>query len=167
VKSWYVVQTKPRLEILAEENLLRQEFEVYLPRCRVKRQRRGRWVSSIEPLFPRYLFMQVDLAETNTASVRSTKGVQGFVRFGGQPRAVPDELVEAICERADRESGFHDVGQHRFEAGQDVEVIDGPFAGLHAVYVSDDGDERVLLLFNLLGRESKVAVKRDTVVAAA
>jgi transcriptional antiterminator RfaH len=167
VKQWYVVHTKPRQEAVAEDNLLRQGFEPYLPRCRLKRRRRGQWTTAVEALFPRYLFLHVDLERTNTASVRSTRGAVGFVRFGGQPSTVPEQLIDVLVRRADMESGLHDVGQHRFCRGQKVEIIEGPLAGLEAVFVADRGEDRVVLLFNLLGRQNTLAVPRERVVPAA
>lgn len=167
MKSWYVIQTKPRLESQAQENLSRQGFEVYLPRCRVRRRRRGRWITTVEPLFPRYLFLNVDLDITNTAMVRSTRGAVGFVRFGGEPCAVSREVIDALFSRADAETGLHDIGQHQFKAGDCVMVVDGPFAGIDAVFVVDNGEERVVLLLNLLGRTNKVEVAREAVIAAA
>ena len=38
---WYAVCCKPRQEAVAEENLLRQDFHVYLPRIRIRQRRRG------------------------------------------------------------------------------------------------------------------------------
>ncbi len=87
---WYAVCCKPRQEAIAEENLLRQGFHVNLPRIRIRRHRRGQWIDAIEALFPRYLFIRIDPYRCNTAPVRSTRGVVGLVRFGGQPAVVPD-----------------------------------------------------------------------------
>ena len=167
MKSWYVIQTKPRLEAQAQENLARQGLEVYMPQCRVRRRRRGRWVTAIEPLFPRYLFLSADLSVTNTSSVRSTRGAVGFVKFGGEPCALAQRTIDLLRAREDALTGLHDIGQHRFSAGDNVTVVEGPFAGLDAVFVTDNGDERVILLLNWLGRANKIVVARDAVIAAA
>ena len=58
---WYVIQTKPRQESVAIENLERQGYAAYCPKmAQAKRRRqRQRWQKVIEPLFPRYLFVQL------------------------------------------------------------------------------------------------------------
>ncbi len=59
---WYVAQTHPRAEAKAAEQLSRQGFQAYLPQY-LKRRRHGRRVETVTaPLFPRYLFVSVDLA---------------------------------------------------------------------------------------------------------
>jgi len=42
-------------------------------------------LNTVEPLFPRYLFIRVDPARCSTAPVRSTRGVSGLVRHCGLP----------------------------------------------------------------------------------
>jgi len=92
-KAWYLVYTKPRQEGLAQENLARQGYGVYLPRVRLMRKRQGRPVAIIEPLFPRYLFIQLDTQSDNWGPIRSTFGVASLVRFGNEPAKVPDNFV--------------------------------------------------------------------------
>ena len=38
MKQWFVVQTKPKQESVAEVNLKRQGYETYYPRVRKKRR---------------------------------------------------------------------------------------------------------------------------------
>ena len=54
---WLLAYTKPRQEVLAEEHLRRQGFEVLCPQLRVQKLRRRKWIWVEEPLFPRYLFV--------------------------------------------------------------------------------------------------------------
>ncbi len=103
-RCWYVVSCKPRQELQAQENLRRQGFEVYLPRLKVRQRRRDRWVESVQVLFPRYLFVHVDRAAQSTASIRSTRGAVGLVRFGGEPATVPNRVIAAIIDR--EQAGF-------------------------------------------------------------
>ncbi len=85
IERWYAVSCKPRQEAVAEDNLLRQGFHVYLPRIRIRQRRRRQWIDAVEVLFPRYIFIRVDPLRRSTATVRSTRGALGLVRFGGQP----------------------------------------------------------------------------------
>lgn len=164
--SWYVVCCKPRQEVTARENLQRQGFEVYLPRMRVRQRKQNRWVEAIEVLFPRYLFVRADRRRQSTASIRSTRGAVGLVRFGVEPAVVPDQVIEAIIAREDAATGLHVKVNPEFRAGEKVTMLEGPFAGLEGVFARDDGMERAILLIELLGKASRVRVNRDWIIRA-
>src|SRR5512140_3205972 len=73
--DWYAILTKPRRETLAEDNLRNQGYDVYLPRLQIEQRRNVRWITAVEPLFPRYLFVRAANARQSFAPVRSTPGV--------------------------------------------------------------------------------------------
>ena len=164
---WYVAWCKPRQEPVAEENLLRQGFRVYLPRIRARVRRRGQWLDSIEMLFPRYVFLRVDPERRSTATVRSTRGVVGLVRFGGEPAVVPDKVMEALFRHEDSVSRLHMDDRPLFTPGESVRLVGGPLAGVEGVFDEQDGDQRVFVLLDLLGKANRIRVSRDWVARAA
>ncbi len=164
--NWYAVYTKPRQEAVAERHLRQQEFEIYLPKISLPRRRRGKWVDVIEPLFPRYLFIRLDIVNDNIAPIRSTPGISGLVRFGGQLAKAPVALIETLMQTADADAGVHLTGEEVFYAGMDVMVTEGPFAGLSGIFQATKGEDRVIILLDLLGRLNRTTVKRDFVVPA-
>lgn len=167
IERWYAVCCKPRHEAVAEENLLRQGFHVHLPRIRIRLRRRGQWIDAIEVLFPRYIFIRIDPERRSTATIRSTRGVVGLVRFGGQPAVVPDAVMDALRQREDAESGLHEDKRPLFNEGEMVKLVDGPLAGMEGVFTQKDGDKRVIVLLELLGKANKVTVSRDWIARAA
>ncbi|MBE0613470.1 MAG: transcription/translation regulatory transformer protein RfaH [Burkholderiales bacterium] len=167
IERWYAVCCKPRQEMVAEENLLRQGFQVYLPRIRIRLRRRGQWIDAVEVLFPRYIFIRVDTLKRSTATVRSTRGAVGLVRFGGQPAVVPDAIMDALREREDAASGMHEDKRPLFNSGDMVKLVEGPLAGMEAIFTEQDGDKRVIVLLELLGKANKVTVSRDWIERAA
>lgn len=167
VNRWYAVCCKPRQEAIAEENLLRQGFHAYLPRIRIRRRRRGQWTDAVEVLFPRYIFIRLDPLRRSTATVRSTRGAVGLVRFGGQPAAVPDAVMAALLQREDSASGLHQDNRPLFSAGEPIKLVDGPLSGMEGVFTQQDGDKRVIVLLELLGKANKVSVSRDWITRAA
>ena len=74
MKNWYLIQTKPKQEKMASQNLINQNFEIYYPKTQIK--------NKVVALFPRYIFIQLDDQNQNLSPIRSTKGVANFVRFG-------------------------------------------------------------------------------------
>ena len=167
LERWYAVSCKPRQETVAEENLLRQDFQVYLPRIRIRHRRRGHWLDTVEALFPRYIFIRIDPAQRSMAPVRSTRGVVGLVRFGGQPAVVPDTVMEALAQRENAASGLHEDKRPPFSAGEAVKFVEGPLAGMEGIFTELDGEKRVIVLLELLGKANKVKVNRDWIAKAA
>lgn len=157
MKHWYAVQTRPRQETTAEENLRRQDYETYLPKIQVRKRRRDKWTKVVEPLFPRYLFIQVDADQQSLAPVRSTLGVASLVRFGQVLRPVPDNIIAYLKQVEDPETHQREDDLPRHRAGDKLEVLEGPFAGLKGIYQMPKGDDRALLLLTLLGRPTKIA----------
>ena len=164
---WFAVFCKPRQEGVAEENLLRQGFRVYLPRIRIRHRRRAQWIYSVEVLFPRYLFVRFDPERRSAAPVRSTRGAVGLVRFGGEPALVPDAVMNALMQREDSASGLHQDDCPPFRAGDPIRVVDGLLAGMDGIFTQQDGERRVIVLLDLLGKANRVTVSRDWIARAA
>src|SRR5579871_1851994 len=102
---WYVVQTQVNGEAKAAQNLLRQGYEIYMPRY-LKRRRHARKVDFVaKPLFPRYLFVAIDMATQRWRSIQSTQGVSHLVCAGDRPAQVGDSVIDALRARED-EVGF-------------------------------------------------------------
>jgi transcriptional antiterminator RfaH len=163
MEAWYAVHAKARQERLAVEHLTRQHYQVYLPLIRSPKRRRGKWRDVVEPLFPGYLFIRLDLQLHNTAPIRSTCGVTGLVRFGGEPLPVPTELIERLLG-AETDSQGTIRAEHLFQPGDRVEIAAGPLAGLTAIFLAPSGQERAHLLLELLGRANRVVVSQHHLV---
>src|SRR5277367_5930729 len=95
---WYLIHTKPAQEVLAEVNLRRQGYQVYYPRLLRPSRIRGRWVDRVASLFPRYLFLNLNVGHQTLGPVRSTLGVSNIVRFGCNYAVVPDLIIENLRE---------------------------------------------------------------------
>lgn len=161
--GWYLIHTKPGRENLAEFNLLRQKYLVYYPRV-TRPSQRGRRISEVTSLFPRYLFLRL-AQDQELGPVRSTLGVANIVRFGQAYAVVPAEVIEDLRNRADPQSGFHRLQCHAlFEPGSEVKIIDGALQGLAGVFLREAGEQRVLLLLELLGRDVHVEVAEGSIL---
>jgi transcriptional antiterminator RfaH len=165
-QRWYVVQTQTHAENKAAAHLLRQEFDVYLPRFQKRRRHARRTEIVAAPLFPRYLFVGVDMATQRWRSIQSTVGVSHLVRNGNEPAAVAASVVDALRKRED-ENGFVLFGHRkRFLAGDRVRVVEGAFADCLGLFEGMRDDERVTVLLDLLGRKVRVMIDELSVAAA-
>jgi transcriptional antiterminator RfaH len=159
VLRWYLIHTKPAQEVVAQGNLQRQGYEVYLPRVSQPVQRKGTWRERICPLFPRYLFLRVREGIQSLGPVRSSMGVTGIVRFGFRYGVVPEPVIGELLARTDPVSGLLRLAIRRQLArGAPVQITQGVFGGLEGVFEREDGAERVVVLLNLLGTNAPVQV---------
>jgi transcriptional antiterminator RfaH len=152
--SWYLIHSKPRQEKVALENLERQGYPCYLPVLRLEKLRRGALVVLDEPLFSRYLFVQLDTDSSarSWTPIHSTRGVSRLVRFGVEPARVDDALVAYLRQQQAQEV------KRLIEPGQRVQVIEGAFAGVEGVFQIDDGQARAMVLIELLSRQVRLPV---------
>ena len=104
---WYLVHTKPLSEAIAQANLERQGYQVYLPRLAQSVLGRHPRRERITPLFPRYLFLRLREGSQPLGPVRSSVGVRGVVRFGFRYAVVADDVICRLQARADALTGLH------------------------------------------------------------
>jgi transcriptional antiterminator RfaH len=164
-QRWFVVHTHTHAESKAAAHLERQGFEVYLPRYR-KRRRHARRVETVTaPLFPRYMFVGVDMAAQRWRSIHSTFGVARLVSYGDDPAPVADYVIDALRRREDAE-GFVQLGRRQFAPGARVQITDGAFASCLGLFEGMRDDERVTVLLDLLGRKVRVLIDELSLTAA-
>jgi transcriptional antiterminator RfaH len=161
--DWYLVHARPRQEGVAEVHLRRQGYEAYFPRLKLPRLRASRWVETVDALFPRYLFVGVRPGEQCLAPVRSTRGVAKVVRVGERYTPVARDLLSSLRAR-ESACGVHVLNTAALKPGDRVNIIAGPFAGLEAVFQSQQGTDRVRVLLELIGTVSRTSLPAGFVV---
>lgn len=156
--SWYLVYCKPKQEARAEENLVRQGFDVFLPTINVVKKRVGRKdIVREEPLFHRYIFLKVNPTITSIAPVISTFGISNFVKFGDKYATLPESLIEEIREYTEQAQGNLN-NAYVFKPGDRVFVDGHGFNHVRAIYCNPCGSTRAMILVNFLGGKSKFHV---------
>lgn len=150
---WYVIQCKPRQDVRALENLERQGFACYMPTLNAEKLLQGRKLLVREPLFPGYLFINLDAVNDNWYPIRSTRGVMQIVRVRERPLPVHGQVVETIRRRLAGDP----PRMPYIQPGERVRITEGCFAQLEAIFIADDGDQRVMLLMNVLQREQTLS----------
>jgi transcriptional antiterminator RfaH len=157
---WFVARTKPNGEQRALINLSRQGFHAFLPR-EERQQKRGRRQALVQrPLFPGYVFLELDLDRPGWAAVNNTFGVLRLVSLqDGIPSALPRGAVEELLERTDEQGLL--LPPEEIEVGSHMRVVQGPFANWVAEVVAAPDDARISLLLDLMGRKVTVTTTRS------
>jgi transcriptional antiterminator RfaH len=163
---WYVAQSHPHAESKAAWHLNRQGFETYVPLYQKRRRHARRTETIATPLFPRYLFVAVDMAAQRWMSIQSTIGISKLVCNGNVPAAVPVSVIDALKHREDEHGFFLFDHRPRFARGDSVRIVDGAFAACLGLFEELREGERVAVLLDLLGRKVRVVLDDLSVAAA-
>ena len=156
--QWYVVHTKPKQESRALVNLERQGVSCFLPTIPKKRVRGKAFEMVQEPLFSRYLFIELDttLSGRSWAPIRSTLGVSKLVTFGTEPARVNSGLIDVLKTQA---QSLAQTPISQYQPGDLVQIKEGPFKGIEAIYQMDDGEMRAMVLIELLQKPTRLQVE--------
>jgi transcriptional antiterminator RfaH len=161
--AWFAVLTKPRSEAVATTHLRRQGFDCLLPRVQHRRRSPRGMQETIVPLFPRYVFLRARADGWTLGPVRSTRGVTGVVRFGGEASHVPDSVIDTIRSRMSSDDCVR-LDAPVLHHGDAVRITEGPLCGMRAIFDAPSGSERVRLLMEILGERVAVVLPRSQLV---
>jgi transcriptional antiterminator RfaH len=153
-ENWYVVFCRPGQDARAEQNLCRQQVRTYRPK-RVNNA--GEFTS----LFPRYLFISLDLARQSVRAVNNTRGVCSMVSFGGTLATLRNECISMI-QKAEKAVRFE--AKERFAVGDRVEFGEGPLEYYEGVVRARSSRDRVVVLVEMMGAE-RLALVSETRLA--
>lgn len=162
--KWYVVNTLPHQEARAELNLRRQGYRAWLP-CIKRSRRHARKIDTVNaPLFPGYLFVELDVERDRWLSINSTFGVRRLISRHERPVPVPCGFIEALRCTLDEE-GLVAVPEP-LKPGQRVRLIAGPFVDCVGTLLHLAANGRVTLLLSMLGQEVSAMVSRRVLAPA-
>ncbi|ACU02770.1 UpxY family transcription antiterminator [Pedobacter heparinus] len=136
-KNWYVVVTYPNLERKALLNLLKNNFIAFLPLQKVQRKWSDRKKTIEIPLFPNYLFININ--EKDRFEALDIYGVKRYVTFGGRPAFISETdilNIKRIVESVDL------YIEHSLVKGDAVKIIGGPFKDMIGILFKKSGQAR-------------------------
>jgi transcription elongation factor/antiterminator RfaH len=164
-ERWFLAHTLPKSEWKAELHLGAQGFRTFQPQIR-KTIRHARQLRTVRaPLFPRYLFVILDLERDRWLSVRSTVGVSSlFSSRDGRPVPVPVGIVESLIERSEDTVTRLDSN---LVQGQQVRILTGPFADFVGMLERLNEAGRVRVLLEMMGTAVPVTLHRSALAPAA
>jgi transcription elongation factor/antiterminator RfaH len=162
---WFLVHTQPKSECRAQLHLGAQGFRTHFPTIQ-KTIRHARQLRTVRaPLFPRYIFLILDLGRDRWLSVRSTFGVSSLFTCEDRPVPVPEGIVEALIQRTDEANLT--LFNSGLKTGQTVRIMTGPFADFVGTLERLDDAGRVRVLLDMMGTSVPVALRRSAILPAA
>ena len=158
-KEWFILQFKSNSHRIAAKNLNRQGFETFLPLHETTSRRLSRFISTSKPLFPGYMFIRFDKAESEWHKINSTYGVSHLITFNSILKSIPTIFVDHLMKRYDLLGKLMPI--KKLKKGDQVTVLNGPFANFIATVEKYEADQRIWILMDLMGRKTKIQTPSD------
>jgi transcriptional antiterminator RfaH len=158
---WIVARTQSQRENFAAERCIEQGFTIFLPKIQETSSRELHRLAIARPLFPTYLFIQI---EQRWRPLLSTFGIRSVIMRGESPDIVPPGVIEQLRRRQDTD-GFIELPKR--PRGDRIRIRRGPFAGHEGLVAGMSAHESVRVLLGVLGGQTTVIVAERDVVDAA
>lgn len=159
---WYAVKVRTRSELAVVTQLETKGFTAFSPFSRVWKRYSDRRKQVEQPLFPGYVFCQLDVA--HRLPVLTTPGVAHIVGFGLIPEPVPTAEIHSLQKFM---AAAPDPQPFPYlQAGQRVRISVGPYAGVEGQLIQTKGasGSRLVVSINLLQRSLSAEVDPQLVV---
>ena len=151
--TWYALQHKPAQGDRALAHLQNQDIACFYPKIQVEKIKAGKRIKKLEPLFPGYLFVNLEQTDPAWAKLRSTRGVLRVVSFANKPAAMADDVIQHVKDSLDSVTQ-----QGGLKSGEAVQLVESPFEGINAVFQAYDGEERAIVLISFMQKQQLVKV---------
>lgn len=165
-RHWYVVHTYSGYEDAVREALLQRIeslgmqnriFDVVVPKETQIVIKKGQPVTEEKRIFPGYVLVDMIVDDDSWYVVRNTPNVTGFVGSGTIPIPVDPEEWKVIKKHMGQAEPKFKID---FTLGDNVVVLDGPFANYEGVISTIDEDKgKVKVLITIFGRETPVELE--------
>ena len=156
-KIWYLLYCKAKEEGRAVMHLANQDIQAFYPKAKITKILRGKRQTVEEALFPNYVFAQLDHDIHNFTSVRSTRGVIGFVKQGKDYQKVSQALIDVFvqCDTIEK------LDSTLPNKGDKVMLQHPQYQNIPAIYQEPKGENRALLLIQLLNKPVELVVENS------
>jgi transcription antitermination factor NusG len=158
---WYAIHTRSRHENRVYDGLLQKSLPAFLPRISVWSSRKDRKKIISVPLFPGYLFVEVDyLDSTKIIDILKTFGVVRILgnRQDGTPAVIPEKTMATIQKLIASEV---EIRQTQYpKLGEAAVIVDGPFKGVEGHVAKTDYENEIFVIsFEFLNRYVSIPLK--------
>jgi transcription termination/antitermination protein NusG len=178
MSRWYIIhaysgfENKVRDSILAEATRMGLDAlveAVEVPTEKVTEVRRGKKVTSDRKFFPGYVLAKLSMSDDVYHLIKNTPKVTGFLGTSGKPQPISDAEAARILNTKDEAAAAAPKARISvdYEIGDQVKVLEGPFASFNGVVEELDFDRsRVKVGVSIFGRATPVELEFEQVERA-
>lgn len=149
-QDWFIINTKPKQEFVAEKNLLELGIAVYLPRYIQHQKKNKEKIEVIAPLFPGYIFARFDIHDFYQ-KVRYTRGVKSILGSNEYLWTIDSAKILDIQSREDGGVVVLRRKEESFQKGDRIRIDEGDFDGWEGIFQEELPDQQraIILLTNV------------------
>jgi transcriptional antiterminator NusG len=167
-QKWYIVHTYSGFEKKVKQSLEERArshglehlvTEVLVPTEQVEEIVKGERRVSSRKFFPGYILVRMKLNDDTWHLVNDTPKVTGFIGSKTEPVPIPDAEAEKIITQM-REGALKPKPKMKFEPGDKVRVIEGPFTNFNGLVDEVKPEKgRVRVMISVFGRPTPVELE--------
>ena len=166
---WYIIHAysgfekkvaQSILETAAQQGLSEKFEQVVVPTEQIVEMRRGKKVQAERKFFPGYVLAKMEMSDATWQIVKKTEKVTGFLGGGGtRPQPISEKEAQAIFQQMQTGAAAPKRGV-KFEIGEQVKIIDGPFESfIGTVEDTDEDREKLKVSVAIFGRPTPVELE--------
>lgn len=130
--------------------------EIMVPTEEVVEVKRGQRVQAERKFFPGYVLAKLDLSDEVWHMVKDTPKVTGFLGASNKPSPITQREAEALIKQI-QEGVDSPRPSVTFDIGEEVKVIDGPFASFNGMVEEVDEEKgKLKVSVSIFGRATPV-----------
>jgi transcriptional antiterminator NusG len=175
MSRWYIIHAYSGFENKVKEHILSdaarlglesQVEAVEVPTEKVTEIRRGKKIQSERKFFPGYVLAKLNMSDDVYHLVKNTPKVTGFLGPNGKPQAISEAEAARILSTKEEMASAAPTKkiQVDYDIGDQVKVLDGPFASFNGTVEELDFDRgRVKVSVSIFGRATPVELEFEQV----
>ena len=169
---WYVLHAYSGYEKKVADNIREQSDklgiskfieEISIPTQNIVEVKRGARVNTERKFFPGYILIKMILNDDTLHVIKNTPKLSGFLGTKGKPTPISNAEANRITEQV-----IEGVENPRpsviYEIGEQIKVIDGPFASFNGqIEQIDEEKARLRVAVSIFGRSTPVDLEYSQV----
>ena len=169
---WYVLHAYSGYEKKVADNIMEQsnklglsEFieEISIPTQNIVEVKRGTRVNTERKFFPGYILIKMVLNDDTLHIIKNTPKLSGFLGTKGNPTPISNAEANRITEQV-IEGAENPRPSVIYEIGEQIKVIDGPFASFNGqIEQIDEEKARLRVAVSIFGRLTPVDLEYSQV----
>ena len=133
--------------------------QIMIPTEEVVEVKRGQRVQNERKFFPGYVLIKLDLTDDVWHMIKNTPKVTGFLGSGNKPSPMTEKEAHAIIQQVEEGTGSPRPSV-TYDIGEEVRVVDGPFASFNGTVEEVDEDKAKLKVsVSIFGRATPVELE--------
>ena len=153
---WYALHTRARHEKAVERRLRDQGMETFLPTTIQVHRWSDRRKKVEVPLFSCYVFIRCALSAEDRTHVYQVESVHGFVGVRGASLPIPDDQIASIQKILTQTAPWRSYPF--LKVGQRVRIRGGAMDGVEGVFLSENGDQSLIISVEAIQRSMAVRI---------